>query len=72
VLRETNLLIQLSFYKNVNYKVAASRRMIASERFGQAEGKKVLPQYRGGSGICLFHIRFEDAGLLTMLYLEIS
>jgi len=32
VLHETNLVSLLSFYKNVNYKVAASRRVLASER----------------------------------------
>jgi hypothetical protein len=49
------LLSPLYFYKNVNYKVAASRRVrrVEREEGGFAEGKEVLPQYRDGSGISL-------------------
>jgi hypothetical protein len=50
VFHETNLLSPLSFYKNLNYKVAAN---IARDEGGLAEGKEVLSQYRDGSGISL-------------------
>jgi hypothetical protein len=68
-----NLLSPLLFHKNVHYKVAASRRVILQRGGLLSRGKRGSSSIQGWEwNLSLVHIRFEDAGLLTILYLEIS